>query len=266
VGVCAVVAVIAASSGAAADEKSEARVHYAKGTKAFDLGAYDEAVSEYSLAYRLHDEPALLYNIGQAHRLAGHTAEAIRLYRMYLLRSPNAANQGEVEEKISELQKLLDQQKKASNLPPDQPRPPDSTGQHVETSAAQPPPTREAPPSTADNQAAARGRTKKIAGLVTAGVGVAAVVVGATFGGLAQKNSDDLTKLAQNMQPFDSSKASAGKTDQILEGVFLGVGAAAVATGVVLYVLGHREAKEARVAVAPILNSQTVGAAVRMGF
>lgn len=275
VGACVIVAIVAASPwSVAADENSEAKEHYQKGTKAFDLGAYDEAVNEYSTAYRLHDDPALLYNIGQAHRLAGHMSEAIRFYKRYLLRSPNAPNRAEVEQKIAELQKLLDQQKKASNLPPDQPRPPASAGQPVETPPAAvtpPPPTATPAPQGPIAEAPTpiethNGRTKKIAGIVTGGVGVAAIVVGATFGGLAQKNSDALTKLAQNMQPFDSSKQSAGKTDQILEGVFLGIGGAAVVTGVVLYVLGHREAKEARVAVVPAINSQTVAMTVRMGF
>lgn len=62
---CAVVLVVLASAppSARADERSEAKEHFVKGTKAFDLGAYDEAVNEYSLAYRLLDDPALLYNI-----------------------------------------------------------------------------------------------------------------------------------------------------------------------------------------------------------
>lgn len=268
-------AVASASPSVTADERNEAKDHFVKGTKAFDLGAYDEAVTEYSLAYRLHDDPALLYNIAQAHRLAGHTAEAVRFYRMFLVRNPKAPNRDEVELKISELQKLIDQQQRTEHLPPDQTRPPGST-----TPAPQPvPPSTEAtPPSStpattpaaapaATTETEARpGRTKKIAGLVTAGVGVAAVVVGAAFGGLAAKASDDLTKLDQNMQTFDPSKQSSGKTDQLLEGVFLGVGGAAIVAGVVVYVLGHREAKASRVAMTPLVGPQTMGAALKMSF
>ena len=64
-------------------------------------------------------------------------------------------------------------------------------------------------------------RTKKIAGLAVAGFGIAAIATGAAFGGLAMKAGDDLTRLDQNMQTFDSAKQSAGKNDQVLEAVFL---------------------------------------------
>lgn len=265
------------SSSLRADERSEAKEHYIKGTKAFDLGAYDEAVSEYSQAYRLHDDPALLYNIAQAHRLAGHTGEAVRFYRMFLVRNPNAPNRDEVEQKISELQKLINQQKRTQNLPPDQTRPPGSTTPPPQTTT---PPSTETTPqapsvtttpaplaSTMTAETSARpGRTKKIAGIVIAGVGVAALVVGATFGGLAAQAGDDLTKLDQNMQTFDPSKQSTGKTDQLLEGVLLGIGGAAIVTGVVVYVLGHREAKASHVAATPLLGPQTAGAALRVSF
>src|SRR6266536_983749 len=113
-------ALLLLSGVARADDKAQARDHYQKGTKAFALGAYDEAVAEYSAAYRLVDDPALLYNIAQAHRLAGHASEALRFYRMYVTLLPRAPNRDEVDGKIAELTKLVDQQKRTqSALPPD---------------------------------------------------------------------------------------------------------------------------------------------------
>jgi tetratricopeptide (TPR) repeat protein len=267
-----VLALVALTSTSAADERTEAKEHFVKGTKAFDLGAYEEAVSEYSAAYRLHDDPALLYNIAQAHRLAEHTTEALRFYRMFLVRSPNATNRDEVEQKITELQKLVDLQKRTQNSPPDHTRSPaESAAPSVESKPTTPVPSQSTQPATvsmrAERMEGRPGRTKKIAGLITAGVGVAALVVGGTFGGLAAKAGDDLTKLDQNMQTFDPAKQSAGKTDQLLEAMFLGIGGAAVIAGLVVYVLGHREARAgSRVAAVPLLGSHTVGAAARMGF
>ncbi|HEX6836513.1 MAG TPA: hypothetical protein VF334_08060, partial [Polyangia bacterium] len=115
------------SKRASADEVNEAREHYKKGTKAFELGAYDEAVAEYSAAYRLRDDPALLYNLGQAHRLANHPTEALHFYRLFLMKVPSTPNRVEVETKIDELQRLVDQQKKTQNLPPDSVKSPGST-------------------------------------------------------------------------------------------------------------------------------------------
>src|SRR5262249_20752976 len=85
------------------DDRSEAREHYLKGTKAFDLGAYEEAIAEYTAAYRLKNDPALLYNLAQAARLAGHAAEALRFYRVFLTKVPTTPNRDECERKISEL-------------------------------------------------------------------------------------------------------------------------------------------------------------------
>ena len=269
--VVAVAVVLAcAASTARADERSEARDHYVKGTKAFDLGAYDEAVNEYSLAYRLHDDPALLYNIAQAHRLAGHSAEALRFYRMFLVRSPSSPIRGEVEQKITELQKLIEQQKKTQNMPPDQPRPPESTPPPEASPTPPSSTTTPAPVAAAATPASAErpssARTMQIAGLATAAVGVAALAVGGAFAGLAVQAGNDLTKLDQSMGTFDPGKQSAGKTDQILEGVFFGIGGAAVAAGVIVFALGRHQAKAARVAVTPVLSPRLAGAAVEVRF
>jgi tetratricopeptide (TPR) repeat protein len=89
------------------------------GTRTFDLGAYDEAIAWYDGAYRIWDDPALLYNLGQANRLAGHAAEALRIYKVYLHKKPDAPNRAEVELKIAELQKLVDQQTRTRSLLPE---------------------------------------------------------------------------------------------------------------------------------------------------
>jgi tetratricopeptide (TPR) repeat protein len=253
--------------------REQARDHYLKGTRAFDLGAYEEAIAEYGAAYRIKDDPALLYNLGQANRLAGHSIEALRLYKVFLSRSPDATNRAEVEAKIAELQKLVDQQAKTQkSMPPDQVTPP-STVTPTENE-----PKREehatAPPTTAPISAPApedvhAGRTKKIGGLAVGAVGVAALATGIAFGVLAKNAGDDLSRVDQQMGVFDASKQRAGQTDQIIEGVMLGVGGAALVAGVVVYVLGHREARASRLKTAmvvPLFGAGHAGAALNLGL
>ncbi len=74
-------------------------------------------------AYQAKDDPALLYNLGQAHRAAQHSAEALHFYKRYLAKVPDARNAAEVQAKIAELQKLIDQQSKAQAMPPAGPAP-----------------------------------------------------------------------------------------------------------------------------------------------
>jgi tetratricopeptide (TPR) repeat protein len=263
-----VAALLLVASAAHADDRGSARDHFMKGSKAFDLGAFDEAITEYSLAYRLREDPALLYNLAQAHRLAGHAAEALRFYKVFLSRLPNAPNRAEVELKIRELQKVLDQQSRTQHdLPPDQIRP--YTGSAPSETVEPPAPApRESPPASepstppppsepsAPSQAIAplasspgtadrRPRTLKVAGSAVGAFGVAGLAAGIACGALAAQNGDDLSALGRMGGTFDPGRESAGKSFQSAEAALLAVGAVAVVTGVVLFVIGHRASKHA---------------------
>ena len=103
----------------ARDDVAAAKEHFRNGTKAFDLGHYAEAVKEYEAAYTAKDEPSLLFNIGQAYRLGGDNPNAVRSYKSYLRRVPNAPNRAAVETRIEELQKTIEQQQRAKEGPPE---------------------------------------------------------------------------------------------------------------------------------------------------
>ena len=204
------------STAARADDREVAREHFIKGSKDFDLGLYDDAIKEYMAAYEAKDDPALLYNIAQAHRLAGHSPEALRFYKMFLVKVPDAANGDEVRAKIDELEKLIAQQKKAQTMPPDQVRPLGSTA----APAAPPPASPSVAPPSASPAVATRaapidlhaGRTKEIAGLTVAGVGIAALVTGIALSAIAKSDSDSLTALDQSGGVWDPGKDSTGRT------------------------------------------------------
>ena len=106
------------------DAAVAARRHFESGTALYDVGRFDEAAREYDAAYQLRNDPALLYNLGQAYRLAGNQAKAIVTYRAFLRRVPNSPDRAEVEQRIVELQRQLDEQKAASRpAPTPQPTP-----------------------------------------------------------------------------------------------------------------------------------------------
>lgn len=234
-------AVCLTASVARGDDPASARLHYKEGTAAFDLGLYDKAIAEYMKAYQAVNDPALLYNLAQAHRLAGHVRDALRFYRVYLQRLPNAENRSEVEEKIGELKVAAERLDHAQNaLQPDHTLDgaPPAAAEPTTTAAivTPPPPAAPAPP----------GRNLRIAGIATGAVGVGSLVVGIAFGALAESASSSLSSTSHAGGFYDPGKYSSGHTDQIVEGVTLGIGGAAVATGVVLYVLGRRAAGHER--------------------
>src|SRR5262245_62111772 len=81
-----------------------AREHYQKGTAFYDLGRYQDAIREFEAAYELKNDPALLYNLAQSHRLAGNAEQALHFYRTYLKKVPKAANRVEIEGRITTLE------------------------------------------------------------------------------------------------------------------------------------------------------------------
>jgi hypothetical protein len=303
--------VVALCGSAAADEPMTAKDHFLKGTKYFDLGHFDEAIKEYEAAYEIKDEPVLLYNIAQAHRLAGHSKEAVHFYRSYLRRVPKATNRDEVETKIAEISKLIEQQEKTRALPPDlpmspgeqhaaatKPRPTEpppkpviTTPPPVTTPPAEQPPVATTPPAEQPPVATAPpeqpstpppaaeskpgffggpGKVKKIVGIALLGVGVAALAVGGAMSAMAVGAGNDVQAEANAGQPFDPSKESTGKTDQIIAGVMYGVGGAAAVVGGVMLYLGVREDNKAAsshaMMVVPVLSPTHAGAAFQIRF
>jgi len=281
-----VMTLLALSAGAAlADDSGSAREHYVKGTRAYDLGLYDEAIAEYMAAYKIKDDPAFLFNLGQAHRLANHPAEALRFYRTYLAKVPDAPNRAEVEAKMAEMNRRVEQQKQppAKPVPDKAPAEPAPAAPPVEASRADAPPVEasraDAPPSApatapvaiAEPAPAAPtrpGRGLRISGIASAAGGLALVGIGIVFGVGAKQAGDDLTRLDEQNGVFDPAKETAGKRDQGLAVVCVGLGAAAIVTGAVLYILGARRGAESPRAfvISPSVAAHSAGATLRMVF
>jgi hypothetical protein len=96
---------VSARALAQEDPAIEAKRLYAQGKAEFAQGRYVQAAELFERSYALSESTALLFNMAQAHRLAGpgHCATAVRLYQSYLAAEPTAENRKEVEERITEL-------------------------------------------------------------------------------------------------------------------------------------------------------------------
>lgn len=194
-----ILALMLLAGSAQADDVIKAREHYKAGSRAYEIGSYEEAIREYGEAYRLKDDPAILYNMAQANRLAEHPTEAEHLYRMYLMKVPNAPNRAEVLNKIDALQRLLEDQRRTKNLPPDTtlPRP------HEPAPTTTAPATTVPPSVTVDSNtltAAPEPPKKRRAWVVPVAVVAALAVVGVAVGvgvglGAAPKTVDPLPSL-----------------------------------------------------------------------
>jgi hypothetical protein len=144
------------------DEATEqARKHYQEGQKQFDLGLWDTAISEFAKAYEMRPDPSFLFNMAQAYRRGGNAKRAIDLYKNYLIKLPKSPQRAEVEERIQNLQKQLDEgereaKRKASApaIPSLTPEPASQPGELVT-----PPPATTATPERTADPAGAEGQT-----------------------------------------------------------------------------------------------------------
>jgi tetratricopeptide (TPR) repeat protein len=108
---------------ARADDTAEARQHYQKGKQLFDGGDFRAAMAEFAAADKLAPSPLLEFNIALCHERLGEKAEAVRRYRNYLDRAPDAQNRAQVEAKIAALEAETSPQPPPPTMVPGEPPP-----------------------------------------------------------------------------------------------------------------------------------------------
>jgi tetratricopeptide (TPR) repeat protein len=125
-----------------------------------------------------------------------------------------------------------------------------------------------APPPTALHEAAAPGRTLKLAGISLLAVGGAALVGGIAGSALAADASSTVSNESKTRAAFDPAAQSRGQHAALAADVLYGVGGAAVVSGVVLTVVGLRAAKARRATAAlfPVALPGAAGLLVQGSF
>jgi hypothetical protein len=98
------------------------------------------------------------------------------------------------------------------------------------------------------------------AGVVTASAGVVLAGVGVAFALSANSKYDRL----HNAPAYDPALEDSAKQARTLEAVFLGMGAAAVATGAILVVIGHQG--DGGTALLPVIDQRGVRLALARSF
>ena len=240
----------AATADAAGDELQEARQHYDRGMAHYELGEFAAAVDEFKAAYARSQAPGLLFNLAQASRLNKDYEQALHFYRTYLRVRPDAPNRDDVEKRIAEIEPIVELQRKA------QVERLSAVGPQPQPAPALAPAT--TPPPVEDRAAIARplprgGKKERVAGIAVGAAGVALLGAGIGLGVATLDAQNRLSSLAaQNgsWSPAQASLYQTGQRDAAAAPALYVVGGVAVATGVVLYVVGWRRDR-ARFAVAP---------------
>jgi tetratricopeptide (TPR) repeat protein len=112
------VALIALAASADAQDKAAARRAYVEGTKYYDLNQYPEALEAFKRAYWNYEDPVILYNIAQCHRLLAHKKEAVDFYRSYLRKAADPRNRQDVEKMIADLNSAIEKERAVATATP----------------------------------------------------------------------------------------------------------------------------------------------------
>jgi hypothetical protein len=110
---------LALAAPALAQDSSDAKTHYQKATAHYAVGEYKEAAAEYEAAYKAKQDPALLYNAAQSHRLANDNQKALLLYKNIVKLYPTSQYAAESKGRIEKLEAAI----ATTQSPPNQPAP-----------------------------------------------------------------------------------------------------------------------------------------------
>ena len=84
--------------GSATAHAQDFKTHYDLALALYQAQKFEESIPEFKAAYKLNPKPALLFNLAQAYRKAGHPREAVEHYDLYLSATPQL--DGETRHKV----------------------------------------------------------------------------------------------------------------------------------------------------------------------
>jgi tetratricopeptide (TPR) repeat protein len=84
-------------------DDADAKTHYQKATAHFAIGEYHDAAIEYEEAFKLKQDPAILFNAAQSFRLAGDNPKALLLYNNIIKLYPSTQYAKDSRERIEKL-------------------------------------------------------------------------------------------------------------------------------------------------------------------
>ena len=219
-------------------------------------------------------DPNYIYNQARCFEQNNRCEEAVSRFREFLRKATKVSpgDKAEAEKHIAECQGLLGQkaapEPKAAVAPPS-PAPAPAAPSPAPAMVLPPPPAPEPVAVAVATQPEATratnpGRGLRIAGIACGAVGVASVGTAIYFYTQAKSYSD---KVSGQTIPNPSDE-SAGKHAQTMQWVFYGAGAAAIATGTVLYLLGWPSSDSGRTTagVTPILGPGLAGISAQGAF
>lgn len=200
---------------------------YAEGQAAYDRADYPAAAAKWQAAYDLSKESGLLFNLAQARRLAGDCTRALATYRHFIRED---AEPGSEQHKLAEdLTRELEGQCSEEKVAAPQPALDDRLNLDDGLNAR-------------ESDRGRGGRSWKIAGIATGGVGIATLAIGLGLGHHGASTGEEITAACRESCVWAElkDKDARGRREVAIGRTLSVAGAVAVAGGAVFYYLGVR--------------------------
>jgi tetratricopeptide (TPR) repeat protein len=86
---------------------AQAKELFKTGQRLYKEAKYPEAIAKFEAVYELKPSPNVLYNIGKCHEQLGDVPKALRAFRDYLRRAPDAKDKDQVSDAVANLERRL---------------------------------------------------------------------------------------------------------------------------------------------------------------
>ncbi len=253
---------VPALASAQEDDDARARRHFASGESYYEEGAYEDAVREFTQAYRLSHRPALLFNLYTAEERFGRLSDAATHLEQYLREMPpDLENRGALEARLANLRARITESAQPTET---------ATTTQVTEPTTQPvePTTVPTPSEPHPAPASSSGGDLMLGGGIALGVGAAGFVTFAIAGLAAQDAYNQLNAECGSERLCTPDDLATMNSNALIADIGLGIGIAGVGTGVVLMVLGATSgnASTDSVAVLPMVSPTFAGLSMQGGF
>jgi tetratricopeptide (TPR) repeat protein len=244
------------------DIKAAAKA-YKEGKAAFEQGNFKEALAAFTESYNLSEKPDLLYNLAICNEKMGEKEKAIALYELYLEEKPQAEDKKKVQKKVAELKGLASAADDEKNNPASQDM---QSGSETGNTTAE-----KTDETTADKTSNSQTdlsenmkltvappkdpavQKRRLAQGLLIGIGSLTLASGILTGIASYKNYNTYK---DTCSPYCSDdKVSKVKGLAIAADIQMGIGIAAIASGIIWLVVDkHKSKKKMKKATLPIIN------------
>jgi tetratricopeptide (TPR) repeat protein len=226
-----------------------------------DAGDYSMAIAAFKEAYVLAPSPGLLFNIAQAYRLAGNCDEAAWMYRRYLDTNPTGTNRQLAEQHLATVEKCGSGGLRMAVIQPKlAPKVPTPQGAALGATLGMAVAGSDGEAHQVDQPSLDRAHTYKRYGIVVGAAGGASLVGAGIFALQSRDASQSVENKYKKGGKWEDVKDddARGKRDAMFAKV-LGIGGGvAVASGAILYALGHHYESDKQITVMPTSSGAQV--------